>query len=420
MAQQGLFGPDLWDKLRANPETSALLADAEFKGILEDLQKNPSSLTQHISDPRVMKVFGVLAADANKTAPGMKKKQDAEEKAKEEEIVDESKMSEVERAELEKTRGNGMYKKRKFEEAIAHYDKAYELNGKNVAYLTNKAAALFEMGKYDEAIACCEEAIKKNGEESLRTDFKVIARAHARIGNAKGKLGDLGGCIEEYEKSLLEFHDGKVYERLVEARRLKKKKDEEAYLDEGISQKEREEGNRLFKEKKFPEAIKYYSEAIKRNPKDPAAYSNRAAAYTKLGEFPMALKDCDKCLEMDPKFMKAYVRKGKLHFGMKEYHKCIDVYNKGLGVDPNNTDMKKGLIETQMKISELQSNGGDDEVSKRAMQDPEIQQILQDPMLQQTLKNMESDPSYAAKAMRDPGIKAKVQKLMAAGILKVA
>jgi hypothetical protein len=43
----------------------------------------------------------------------------------------------------EKELGNQAYKKRDFENALVHYDKAYELDDTNITFLTNKAGKFF-------------------------------------------------------------------------------------------------------------------------------------------------------------------------------------------------------------------------------------------------------------------------------------
>lgn len=89
--------------------------------------------------------------------------------------------------------------------------------------------------------------------------------------------------------------------------------------------------------------MKHYSEAIKRNPNDVRAYSNRAACYTKLGALPEGLKDAEKCIELDPSFTKGYSRKGAIQFFMKEYDKAMETYQEGLKHDPKNQEFLDGV-----------------------------------------------------------------------------
>lgn len=73
-----------------------------------------------------------------------------------------------------KAKGNELYKKRKFDDALVYYDQAWEADGTNVAVLTNKAAVLFEMEKYEETIKVCETAVETGRE--IFADFKLIGR----------------------------------------------------------------------------------------------------------------------------------------------------------------------------------------------------------------------------------------------------
>ena len=86
-----------------------------------------------------------------------------------------------------------------------------------------------------------------------------------------------------------------------------------------------------FREQKYPEAVKFYSEALKRgppsvNPEAHKLYSNRAACFTKLGAYPDGVKDADECIALAPDFPKGYSRKGLLQFFMKDYDKAIATY----------------------------------------------------------------------------------------------
>ena len=129
-------------------------------------------------------------------------------------------------------------------------------------------------------------------------------------------------------------------------------------------------------------------------------------------------REVEKSLEIDPKYVKAWAKKGDIEMFMKEYHKALESYKAGLQLEPDNSLCKKGLQEVGMKINS-QSDAEIKERQAHAMADPEIQQILQDPSVRQILTDMQENPAYAQKAMSDPNTRAKIDKLIAAGVLQV-
>ena len=68
----------------------------------------------------------------------------------------------------------------------------------------------------------------------------------------------------------------------------------------------------------YPRSSNYVKLSNRRNPADPKIYSNRAACYTKLMSFDLSLKDCEKAIELDPKFIKAYLRKANAQKGKSD------------------------------------------------------------------------------------------------------
>mmetsp|Transcript_50554 Transcript_50554/g.82006 ORF Transcript_50554/g.82006 Transcript_50554/m.82006 type:complete len:243 (+) Transcript_50554:1-729(+) len=231
---------------------------------------------------------------------------------------------------------------------------------------------------------------------------------------------EFADAIEMYNKSLCEDNNRVVRTSLRELTKAKEKHEKESYIDPAKAEEHREKGNEYFKEKKYADAKKEYDEAVARNPSDAKLYSNRAASLTKLMAYPDALRDLEECLKLDPTFIKAYSRKGAAHFFMKEYNKAMQAYEKGLTLDPGNQECKTGREQVVAKISETSRSGEvDEEQIRHSMADPEIQQILHDPQISMFLKEMQSNPKEAQKAMNaDPRLQEAVSKLMAAGIIR--
>ncbi|CAD5196981.1 unnamed protein product [Musa acuminata subsp. malaccensis] len=438
-------GPELWAKLTADTTTRGYLQQPDFIKMIQDIQKNPNNINMYLSDPRMMQVIGVLL-NVKMRAPTdemerdfmepeqvkpqpepVKKASEPEPVPEPMEVPEEQKESKEKKAEAQKKKeaGNAAYKKKDFETAIQHYTRAMELDDQDISYITNRAAVFLEMGKFEECIKDCDKAVERGRE--LHSDFKMIAKALTRKGTALVKLSkcskDYDIAIETFQKALTEHRNPDTLKKLNDAERAKKELEQQEYFDPKIADEEREKGNELFKQQKYPEAVKHYTEALRRNPKDPKVYSNRAACYTKLGALPEGLKDAEKCIELDSSFSKGYTRKGAIQFFMKEYDKALETYQEGLKHDPNNQELLDGVRRCVEQINK--TNRGEispEELKERqakAMHDPEIQNILTDPVMRQVLIDFQENPKAAQEHLKNPQVMHKIQKLVGAGIVQM-
>jgi stress-induced-phosphoprotein 1 len=429
-----VFQGDVLSKVRAIPETAEYAKQPDFVAKILEIQKNPQALLQHIQTDERIKKFLLLAVERESVPSGSaptehehtaspmdtedestskdEKKEETKPKAK---PTPESTDPNVLQSEELKEKGNAAYKQRKFEEALSLYSQAFELNPKNMLLLTNKAAVYFEMGKYEDCIKECERAIEVG--EANRADFKHLARAYTRMGNAYMKLEKFAEAVKAFDKALTNHRNAETLALKQKAEKMKEEKERKEYINPELSVKAKEEGNAFFKKGDFPAAVKSYTEAIKRNPNDPVNYSNRAAAYTKLMAYREAIRDCDEALKLDPKFVKAYIRKGHAYFMLKDYPKCLETYEEGLKIDPNNAELQQGLNQCLAAINERHQTASEKEVLEKAMQDPEIRGILMDPAMQQILKDISSDPKAAAYHLQNAEVRKKIEKLIAAGIV---
>ncbi|KAL5487901.1 STI1 [Sanghuangporus weigelae] len=447
--------PNMISKIAANPKTSKYLSDSAFMATLQSVQNDPKLVQGALQDPRMIEVMGLLMGidvqsftrpegagndgpsepfsspppnpsasagpSTSSKTPSAKvedvEMQEAESAEDDPEALEDKKLQAT--AEEQKKIGSDAYRKRDFETAVAAFQKAWDTWPKDVTFLTNLSAVQFEQGKYDECIATCEKAIEEG--RPLRADYKLIAKAYGRIGSAYQRKRDLDAAIRFFNKSLTEHRTPDILNKLRDTEKEKAAKEAEAYIDPTLSEKAREEGNALFKKGDFAGAVKSYTESIKRDPKDPRSYNNRALCYTKLTALPEALKDAEQAIKVDPKFVKAYIRKSNVLFSMKEYTKAIDAIQEAAEHDEDGShtmEIQQQLMKCNQALTAQRSNESEEETLERAMRDPEVAKIMTDPVMQTILQQAQSDPKALQDHMKNPGVRDKIMKLVSAGIIR--
>jgi len=424
----GLFGPQMIAKLAGHPKFGPKLADPTFMMKLQMAQKNPQMM---MSDPEMMEVLQAILgsfggggdddipAPASSTTHKRKETQKTEPEP-EVEVSEEEKLERdvKKRSIAAKEKGNELYKEKKFTEALAAYDEAISIDPSNLMLLNNKAAVYIEMNECNTAIEICQSIFEKA--RSVKFSFEDRAKVYQRIAAAHLKMNDIPEAIKAYGKAQMESFDKNIERKMKNLELEKKKRDIELYINPTLGLEAKERGNAAFRDGNFPQAITEYEEAVKRDPTNAPYYNNLAAAYLKMGVFNDAKRAVEKSLELDRNYVKAWAKKGDIEFFMKEYHKSMDSYKAGLQLEPDNVLCKQGLQKTAMKIQELNMDGTvDKDRTAHAMADPEIQRILSDPTIRQVLNDFQDNPKYAQQALSDPDIRAKIEKLVSAGVLQV-
>lgn len=83
------------------------------------------------------------------------------------------------------------------------------------------------------------------------------------------------------------------------------------------------EGNKLFKEGKYEEALNKYTEALKYDSVNSVIYSNRSGTYTKLEKYDCALSDALECIKLNPQWAKGFFRKTMALKGLRRHDEAM-------------------------------------------------------------------------------------------------
>ncbi|XP_071737143.1 uncharacterized protein [Rutidosis leptorrhynchoides] len=111
------------------------------------------------------------------------------------------------------------------------------------------------------------------------------------------------------------------------------------------------EGNKLFGDGQYEEALLKYEYAIQLAPDSSFSseiraicHNNRATCFFKLGKYEDTVKECTKALELNPTYIKALIRRGEAHEKLDNYDEAIADMKKILELDPSNYQSKRTIV----------------------------------------------------------------------------
>jgi tetratricopeptide (TPR) repeat protein len=97
------------------------------------------------------------------------------------------------------------------------------------------------------------------------------------------------------------------------------------------------EGDRLFKERRYKEALNEFRTAVKLDPQSPLAANNVGYMYYKLGQFDDAITWYQKTITLDPRRPVAYANLGDLFYQLDRTSDARPIYEKYLELAPAST-----------------------------------------------------------------------------------
>ncbi|XP_014852189.1 PREDICTED: uncharacterized protein LOC106923583 isoform X2 [Poecilia mexicana] len=124
-------------------------------------------------------------------------------------------------------------------------------------------------------------------------------------------------------------------------------------------------GNKFASTGDYSMAVKYFTDAIKYNPKEFKLFGNRSFCFEKMQEYEKALTDAELALSVSPGWVKGLFRKGKALAGLKRYKEAADAFRDVLKRESSYAEAAQELMRVQ--IIQLMAYGFTREQSSNAL-----------------------------------------------------
>ncbi|WP_196515781.1 tetratricopeptide repeat protein [Nostoc sp. WHI] len=232
-------------------------------------------------------------------------------------------------------RGNALVYLERYEEAVASYDKAIEFKPDNNSAWYNRGIVLVYLERYEEAIASYDKAIEFKPDKDL---------AWYNRGIVLSDLGRYEEAIASYDKAI-EFkpdYDSAWYLRGTVLVYLERYKEAVASFDKTIEFKPDYDSawyNRgivLVCLERYEEAIASFDKAIEFKPDYDSAWYLRGTVLVYLERYKEAVASFDKTIEFKPDYDSAWYLRGIVLGSLERYKEAVASFDKTIEFKPDN------------------------------------------------------------------------------------
>jgi len=107
---------------------------------------------------------------------------------------------------------------------------------------------------------------------------------------------------------------------------------------------------------RLDDAVKTFSEVIRRKPDFAEGWNKRATAYYLAADFQRSLHDCDEVLKRNPKHFGALSGAGQIHYALENYELALVWFRRALEVNPNMVGVEMNIQRAKERLQQKQRN----------------------------------------------------------------
>jgi serine/threonine protein kinase len=225
------------------------------------------------------------------------------------------------------TSGNAKFSEKKYQEAIADYDKAIELDAMYARAYQDRADAKRWLGRFSEAMADYDKAIELDHTCAIAYNGRAFVKR----------------CVGEQYKEIIADYDRAIELEPVNAC---------LYRDRADARANHDRSNVKIHVRRCLEAITDYDKAIELDPTDSSLYASRGNTKIEVELYQEAINDYDKGIELQPTSY-LYKKRGDAKSTLKQYQEAINDYNEASKFSQHDSSS----IKQSIRIAELNIEG---------------------------------------------------------------